>query len=229
MLSSADWLVEETSLDLTKANFHETVFTIGNGYQGVRGSLEEGHKGELSGTYLAGVYDHHDATVIDLVNAPSWLPVNVRVDGDALDVQSSRVIAHRRVLDLQTGVLHRETTFEDDAGRRTRLTSLRFCSFADQHICGVRLIVTPLNHSSRIAVESALDAERYNLDRLPAYSEKPSFHPEVKWEKWAKSRHLEVQERRAAVEGAYIEGPHDRHWNLHWRRRGAGWTHRKPL
>ncbi|WP_298854295.1 glycosyl hydrolase family 65 protein [uncultured Ruegeria sp.] len=205
VLSSSDWLIEETQFDLDEANFKETIFTVGNGYQGTRGSLEEGHKGELSGTYLAGVYDHHDSTVIDQVNVPTWLPFRVRVEGEALEVQSCKVVEHRRVLDLQTGFLHRDTVFEDSKGRRTRIASLRFASFADQHICGIRLTVTAENHSSKITVESAIDARRYNLDRLPAYQEKPVFHPEVKWEKWAKSRHLKVTQSHADANASYIE------------------------
>ncbi|WP_377190504.1 glycoside hydrolase family 65 protein [Ruegeria meonggei] len=205
MLSSSDWLIEETQFNLDEANFKETIFTVGNGYQGTRGSLEEGHKGELSGTYLAGVYDHHDSTVIDQVNVPTWLPLRVRVEGEALDVQTCKVVEHKRVLDLQTGFLHRETVFEDSTGRRTRINSIRFASFADQHICGIRLIVTQENHSSKITVESALDSHRYNLDRLPAYQGNPVFLPEVKWEKWAKSRHLKVTQSHASSDASYIE------------------------
>lgn len=204
-LSGSDWLIEETNFDFEEANFKETIFTVGNGYQGTRGSLEEGHKGELSGTYLAGVYDHHDSTVIDQVNVPTWLPLKVRVDGELLDVQTCAVVEHRRVLDLQTGVLHRDTLFQDSRGRQTRLVSARFASFADQHFFGIRLTVTPIDHSSIITVDSALDAERYNLDRLPAYQGNPKFHPEVKWEKWAKSRHLKVTKSDVSEDRAYIE------------------------
>ncbi|MFA3917034.1 glycoside hydrolase family 65 protein [Ruegeria hyattellae] len=205
MLSSRDWLIEETHFDLNEANFKETIFTVGNGYQGTRGSLEEGHKGELSGTYLAGVYDHHDSTVTDQVNVSTWLPLRVRVEGEVLDVQTCKVVEHRRVLDLQTGFLHRDTVFEDSKGRCTRVSSLRFTSFADQHICGIQLTVTAENHSSQITVESALDARRYNLDRLPAYKGGTGFHPEVKWEKWAKSRHLKVTRSHASSDATYIE------------------------
>jgi kojibiose phosphorylase len=205
MLSSKDWLIEETSFDLGEANFKETIFTVGNGYLGTRGSLEEGHKGELSGTYLAGVYDHYDSTVIDQVNSPTWLPFKVRVEGRLLSVQTCQIVKHRRVLDLQTGFLHRETLFEESNGRRTRIESVRFASYADQHICGIRLTVTPENHSSEISVESTLDAERYNLDRLPAYQGNPKFHPEVKWEKWAKSRHLKVMRMQTGEDQIYIE------------------------
>lgn len=205
VLSSNDWLIEEIDFNFAEANFKETIFTVGNGYQGTRGSLEEGHKGELSGTYLAGVYDHHDSTVIDQVNAPTWLPLKVRVEGTLLNMQSCRIIEHRRVLDLLSGFLHRDTLFEDSNGRRTRITSVRFASLSDQHICGIRLTVTPENHTSTITVESSLDAERYNLDRLPAYQGTPKFHPEVKWEKWAKSRHMEVTRAGVNEDLAYIE------------------------
>lgn len=205
VLSNNDWLIEETKFDFEEANFKETIFTVGNGYQGTRGSLEEGHKGELSGTYLAGVYDHHDSSVIDQVNAPTWLPLIVWVEGTLLNMQTCEVVEHRRVLDLKTGFLHRDTLFEDDQGRRTRIESVRFASFADQHICGIRLTITPENHSSAITVESGLDAERYNLDRLPVYKGDPKFHPEVKWEKWAKSRHLKVTRTTACESRIYIE------------------------
>lgn len=204
-VSGSDWLVVEKGFDPTRANFWETILTVGNGYQGTRASLEEGHKGELPATYLAGVYDHHDSTVIDQVNVPGWIPLRVRVEGHLLDVKSCEVVEHRRVLDMQTGFLHRDTLFRDETGRETRVTSLRFASLADRHLCGVRLAVTAENHASRITVESALDAERYNLDRLPAWSEKPVFHPEIVWEKWAKSRHLQVQAAEVDEEAAYVE------------------------
>jgi kojibiose phosphorylase len=204
-LSPSDWLVEEADFDFDQANFKETIFTIGNGYQGTRGTLEEGHKGELSGTYLSGVYDHYDSTVIDQVNVPGWLPMKVWVEGNSLDAQSCTIVEHRRTLDLQTGFLHRETLFEDADGRLTRIESIRFASFANQHLCGVRLTVTPENHTAKITVESTLNAERYNLDRLPAYKSSPKFHPEIKWEKWAKSRHMEVTETKADKAGIFIE------------------------
>ena len=204
-ISGGDWLVVEDGFDPARANFWETVLTVGNGYQGTRASLEEGHKGELLATYLNGVYDHHDSTVIDQVNAPGWIPLRVRVEGHILDVKTCEVLEHRRILDLQTGFLHRDTLFRDGEGRETRVTSLRFASLADRHLCGIRLSVTAENHSARLTVESALDAERYNLDRLPAWSEKPVFHPEVVWQKWARSRHLAVQAASVDAERAYVE------------------------
>ena len=127
-LSSPEWLITEDGFDPERANVRETLCTVGNGYLGTRGTLEEGHPGDLSGTYLAGVYDAHDSPVVDLVNAPDWLSFAVFVDGTRLDVRNAAVLDHERTLDLRTGLLYRRTVFEHDDGRRTRLETLRCAS-----------------------------------------------------------------------------------------------------
>jgi len=93
-VSEASWLVEQSGFDVARANYFETLFTVGNGMLGTRGSLEEGHLGQLSGTFLAGVYDGHDVPVIDLVNAPDWLDTAVFVNGVRLDVDTCTVVSH---------------------------------------------------------------------------------------------------------------------------------------
>ena len=204
-LSNEAWLVRESGFSAPQVNVYETLFTVGNGYQGTRASLEEGSSGDLSGTYLAGVYDDHDCIVIDQVNAPSWLPLVVRVDGQRVDGQSCTVIEHSRVLDLKTGLLHRDTLFEDDAGRRTRIKTTRLASMADQHICGIKAQVTLENHASRLSVCAAIDGDRRNLEAMPAYQGKREFPTETRWEKWAKSLHLEAIKSAADPNHCYHE------------------------
>ncbi len=201
------WLVEESGpgFDRARANYHETLFTVGNGRLGTRGSLEEGHRGQLSGTFLNGVYDGHDVPVIDLVNAPDWLDTAVHVDGGRLDADTCTVVEHRRVLDLRDGVLTRSTVFADAAGRRTRLDTVRCVSMADRRICALRFEVTPENHDAEIVVETGIDGDRRNLERLPLYPAGTVFPPETRWEKWARARHLRETARSAGEDGPYLE------------------------
>lgn len=204
-LSSDEWLVQESGFDPARANAVETRFTVGNGRLGTRGTLEEGHRGELSGTYLNGVYDGHDSAVTDLVNAPDWLWLAVYVDGVRLDVQSCTALEHERVLDLRRGVLHRRTVFVDGQGRRTRLETARFASLADRDLCAMRAEITPENHGSVVTVESGIDGRRRNLDREPVYLDAKPFHPEVRWEKWTRARHIEEVARSSGPEGIYLQ------------------------
>lgn len=196
-LSDPEWLVTETGFSVDLAGRFETLLTVGNGFLGTRGTLEEGHRGDRSGTFLAGVYDDNDAAVTDLVNAPDWTPITVYCDGTRLDVQNCRVVSHERALDMRRGLLWRETVFEDSSGRRTRVESLRLASMSDRHICAIRLEVTPLDHAAPIRIVGGLDGHRRNLDRLPQYPPDTVFENETAWGKWALSRHLDHSESHA--------------------------------
>lgn len=204
-LGAAEWQVRESGFDAEQASTFETLFTVGNGRLGTRGTLEEGHVGERSGTFLSGVYDGYQVPVIDLVNAPDWLSLAVTVDGVRLDVQSATVVEHERALDFRHGVLWRRTVFADGEGRRTQLETLRFASFADRRLCGLRVEVTPLDHDAEVDVQSALDGHRRNLERLPFYPEGTEFAPEVRWDKWAEARHLVEVGKAEDAEAVYLE------------------------
>src|SRR3954468_13028438 len=199
------WQVVEDGFDPVLANTYETLFTTGNGYLGTRGALEEGHEGALPGTFLRGVFDHHDSAVIDLVKSPDWVALEIMVNGVKLDVTSASIVRHRRVLDMRDGSLSGENDFYDSAGRRTRIETIRFASSADEHLCCLQAHVTPENHTASIKIHSGIDATRHNLDRRPFYPDPPPADPQMKWHKWAKSKHLDEVGRAAFADGVYLE------------------------
>ena len=199
------WLILEDGFAAALAGTCETLFTTGNGYLGTRGSLEEGHEGALPGTFLRGVFDHHDSAVADLVKTPDWLSLAVVVNGVRLDVTSASVVRHRRVLDMREGAVFRDTVFEDSEGRRTRVETVHFASSAAQHLCCLRARITPENHTAPVIVRSGIDGTGYNLDRRPIYAEPPPDDPQMKWHKWARSRHLDEVAREHLPDGIYLE------------------------
>lgn len=192
-LGASEWLIEQQGFDVATANVYETLFTIGNGRTGTRGALEEGHAGALSGVYVAGVYDSHDAIVTDLVNLPDWVDTAVFAAGTRLDVDSAQVISHERALDLSQGMLWRSTVFEDAEGNQTRLESLRCAPLHERDCVVLRLEVTPLNHSGPIRISTGLDGARNNLEALPVYPADRTFTPSQRWAKWARSQHLATE------------------------------------
>ena len=205
VLAGEDWLIRQSGHDPSRANFYETIFTVGNGRLGTRGSLEEGHRGQCSGTYLSGVYDDHDSPVINLVNVPDWLWLEIAVDGIRLDVHTCALLEHERALDISHGLLWRSSLFEDKLGRQTRVETVRIASMAKRSLCGLRVEVTPLNHSAPISVVSGIDGDRRNLDRIPAYPHGTQFEPEMRWEKWAHTKHLTEAARSHDDDGVYLE------------------------
>src|SRR2546430_9114305 len=90
----AGWLIVQDGFTAALANTYETLFTTGNGYLGTRGALAEGHEGALPGTFLRGVFDHHDSAVPDLVKAPDWLSLLVVAGRGRLHVSSGACVRH---------------------------------------------------------------------------------------------------------------------------------------
>ena len=205
LLSSSEWWVKETNFDVHKINFYETIFTVGNGYLGTRGALEEGHRAALPSTYINGLFDNFDSTVVDLVNTPNWLPISIWVEEEKLSLQTCKILSYERILDLRKGLLYRVTKFQDSNGRITHYESLRYASFSEQHLCEMKVNLTPENYSGQIRIESGIVGNVFNLDRLPVYTGSPEFEPEVKWEKWAKSKHLFHYKSSCDENGLYLE------------------------
>lgn len=205
LLSEQEWLVEETAFNKHKLNAFETNFTIGNGYLGTRGSLEEGHQAGFSGTYINGVFDNFDSFIIDMVNAPDWTAFSVWVQGEKLSLHTCEILDYYRALDLKQGLLYRKTRFKDRKGRITNYESIRYANFKNKNQFEIKVNIIPENYSGKIKVEAPIDGHVFNLDLEPAYKEKPIFTPEVQWDKWTKSKHLGFVDSGETESGVYLQ------------------------
>jgi len=150
----------------------EALLTVGNGYFGTRGSMEETSAGESNypGTYIAGLYNRlttpiadRDVENEDFVNAPNWLPIRFKIDdGHWFDPNQVKIIYIDRTLDFKTGLLTRHMLVEDEEGRKTSIHSQRLASMHAPNQAGIRYSVTPMNYSGVISFSSALDGTHIN-------------------------------------------------------------------
>ncbi|MFT4232687.1 MAG: hypothetical protein QM606_07945, partial [Leucobacter sp.] len=198
------WTIRQSGFARDRANVHETQLTVGNGRFAARGSHEERHRGDIPGSYVAGVYDAHDSIVVDLVNCPDWLDTAVYAGGVRLDVDTCTPVSHARALDIRTGTLWRSTVFEDSEGRRTRVDSLRFASMHERDVAALRLEATPLNHSAELRIETGIDGDRTNMEALPVYPAGRTFTTEERNAKWARSRHLRTTSTGESASGELL-------------------------
>ena len=94
-----DWTLIEPEFDPTKLRARETVFTIGNGYLGTRGSFEEGYPQALPATLVHGVYDDIPGVYTELANCPDWLSLTIVVNGERF--QQHLNLEHQAVKNIQ--------------------------------------------------------------------------------------------------------------------------------
>ncbi len=152
-----DWVVSETQFDPTQLHHKETVFTVGNGYLGTRGSFEEGYQGAMSATLIHGVYDDVPVVHTELANCPDWLPLVVIINGDRFRLDQGEILSYKRQLDVRRGVLSRDVRWRSESGYTVDLHFERFASLADQHVLALSCQVTPLDFEGTIEVQASIN------------------------------------------------------------------------
>lgn len=152
-----DWAVIETQFDPTQLHYKETVFTIGNGYLGTRGSFEEGYLGAMGATLIHGVYDDVPVVHTELANCPDWLPLVVIINGDRFRLDQGEIISYRRQLDVRRGVLSRDVRWRSESGYTVDIHLERFASLVDQHVLALRCQVTALNFEGKVEIQASIN------------------------------------------------------------------------
>ncbi|NJL65468.1 MAG: beta-phosphoglucomutase [Methylacidiphilales bacterium] len=152
-----DWSLIETRFDPEKIHHRETVFTIGNGYLGTRGTFEESYPRATNATILQGVYDDVPIVYTELANCPDWLPLLVIIDGDRFRLDRGEIISYERKLDLRRGVLSRFIRWRSPNGKTVDLQFERFASLADPNVLCLRCQIKPVDFSGLIEVQASIN------------------------------------------------------------------------
>lgn len=178
------WSVTYYDYDVKKERSREALMTIGNGYFGTRGAMEECNANTVNypGTYMAGMYNRlitpisgRDIENEDFVNIPNWLPVSFSIDGgEWLDINSTKILRIKRTIHFCTGLLERKMIVEDGQGRRTEIISKRFISMDNPMLASMQYQVKPLNYNGRICIKSGLEANHINegVERYKSLNQK---------------------------------------------------------
>ncbi|HSJ54218.1 MAG TPA: beta-phosphoglucomutase, partial [Anaerolineae bacterium] len=160
------WLVTEETFIPEDLHHKETVFTLGNGYLGTRGSFEEGYPDARPATLIHGVYDDLPPGNTELANAPDWPALSILVEGERFGMDQGKLLSYRRRLDMRRGVLSRDVRWQSPAGHTLDLHFERFASLADPHLLAVRCQVTSLDSGCNVQVQAGLNAYPDNLGLL---------------------------------------------------------------
>ena len=181
----------------------ETIYTIGNGLIGIRGSFEEGYAGDESTTLLAGIFNHKTGQLVpELVAMPNPLALKIRINNDIFDMQAGIIMGYERTLDLQTGTLSRGILWLSPKGTRLRLHFERFASADNPHVLVIRLLIQPLSEGNHhIRIESLLDASVTNPQKISHWA-----HIQTK----ADTNHIEFVGKtdQSGYEVAMVSGVH---------------------
>jgi len=150
------WILVEEGFTLAREHEVESLFAIGNGYAGSRGSLAEGSALSAPATFVAGIFDSEPGSVPALASTADWTRLSATIEGQPLRLNRGQNLNHRRILDMRQGILWREWRHQDEAGRITRMRALRLVSLADRHLLVQCVTITPENFSGRLIIDATL-------------------------------------------------------------------------
>ena len=182
------WKIIEDQFHPEYNEITESIFSLGNGRMGQRGSFEETYTGKtLQGNYVAGVY-YPDKTRVGwwkngypeyfakVLNAANWNGLEISIEGEIVDLHTSQVNDFYRELNMKEGYILRQCTLTLASGKSISIESIRLNSMADDESGVISYTIKPINFSATISVKAFVDGDIKNKDSN--YDEK--FWDEVK-------------------------------------------------
>jgi len=162
------WRIRELAPDPSLLARNETIFALGNGTLGMRGTFEEGYPGEVSGTYVNGFYEETPIIYGEIayayaknrqvmLNVADGRPIRLTIGGDRLDLSTGTILSYERTLELAQGVLERAFRWRSPAGIEIEVRVRRLVSLARRHVAAIDWSVRVLKGTGALVVDSLLD------------------------------------------------------------------------
>ncbi|MDQ6526185.1 glycosyl hydrolase family 65 protein [Nocardioides sp. LHD-245] len=162
-----EWRLVETRFDASDLGKTESLFTVGNGYLGLRGNYSESRDAHLDGTFINGFHETWPISHAEeaygfarigqtIVNVPDPKVIRLYVDDEPLQVSVADLLEYERALDFRTGVLSRDLLWRTPGGKRVRVRSTRMVPLEQRHLAVLTFEVTLLDQRASLAISSQL-------------------------------------------------------------------------
>lgn len=176
-----NWKISSTSLQQDQLLVEESLFSLANGYLGVRGNFEEGYGPSMEtirGTYINAFYDVVDIhygekqygypdTQQKIVNIIDSQTIQVFVgkdeDEEEFSLFTGEVLSYDRTLHLDEGYADRIIHWRSPKGKEIRLHFKRVVSFVQRELFSIEVHIEPVNFFGQLKVVSTVDGDVTNF------------------------------------------------------------------
>ena len=161
--AETSWIIEETSFHEKYTGKCESIFTQGNGYLGLRNSLEERYVDTVRGMFITGTFNKaskEEAT--ELPNVSDIVNMEIELNGERFSMTEDNLKEYSRTLNLYTGETCRNVLWEGKNGDVVQLSFHRFVSYKNVHVIGAYVEIKPVNCDVKATVVSGINAQVTN-------------------------------------------------------------------
>jgi len=172
-----EWEIAEDSY-IPERNYHsETIFTIGNGFIGIRGTFEEGLENSSvlgeEGTFLNGIYEEGTIKYGEIaygfpeksqtmLNAANGKKIMLCLEDENFNMNTGQLINYKRSINMKEGILKRSLIWQSPKGKQIKLDTERMVCLQRKNLAVVKYEVTPLNFDGKIKIISLIDGNQKN-------------------------------------------------------------------
>jgi len=160
------WMLCENLLHPENTRLSETLFSQGNGFIGVRGTLEEGWS-EVSSATFEGIYLNGQSVQEPVTHCESPIGTATAFEQllhvpnvKKLDISignNEKIISHERQLDCRTGILSRQKLLELPNQQQCLVEFERFVSAANPHLMCIRVECLALSDNVMLEIKTGCD------------------------------------------------------------------------
>lgn len=155
-----NWIVQESSFNANFTGKCEAIMALGNGYMGLRSAHEERYPYEKRDLLISGTFNKFDSyEVTELPNAADITNIEIYLNGVRFNLETGKIVQYKRQLNLKTGLLTREISWEHPACGEVELTFERFISKENLHLIGMQISIFPKTMDVDVAMKSGVDAQ----------------------------------------------------------------------
>ena len=163
-----NWRLKEEGYDRERITKLGNKFLTGNGYMGIRGTLQEYEKEQYPAINLAGIYDQVGDAWREPLNAPNGLYTYIVYDDIPYRLPEKEAAEHHTELDYRYGIYTRVTSWNTDKGI-LRIRSERFASLEEKHLIVMKYEIYA-EKEGRISLITGIDADVWDING-PHYDE----------------------------------------------------------
>lgn len=170
------WTISRNELSQQELLNLESLFSLANGYIGVRGNFEEGYGNEMNsirGTYLNAFHDITEITYGEklyafpetqqkLVNNIDSQTIDIYFDEERFSLFEGEVISYERFLHLDKGYTERVIHYKTNKGQQVKLRFRRLVSFHIRELFAIELVVEPVDFTGTVKIVSKVDGDVSN-------------------------------------------------------------------
>lgn len=185
-----EWKIIETDFYQRFLSQTETLFSIGNGYLGMRGNHDEGQPASQNGTFINGFHETwpivygEDAfgfaktgqTMLNVIDAKV---IRLYVDDEPFFLPTASLQLFERTLDMQEGILERRVLWETAVGKQVLIESKRLVSLRYRHVAAISYQVTILNAAGPVIISSEVVGNQPNQSSVTDPRQSKGFQDQV--------------------------------------------------